>query len=93
MPWVFVCYYAEVSFKYCRSGVCDFSSAYHYRVKSLPKHGWHKFRLRRVCLKYFRAGGINPGVYVSERRFRYGGWKCSDGSDASGISGDDCEAA
>ena len=35
-------------------------------MRPLPKNGWHKSRSRRLCLKPYRAGGINPGVCVSE---------------------------
>ena len=35
-------------------------------MRPLPKNGWHKSRSRRLCLKPYRAGSINPGVCVSE---------------------------
>ena len=35
-------------------------------MRPLPKNGWHKSRSRRLCLKPYRADGINPGVCVSE---------------------------
>ena len=35
-------------------------------MRPLSKNGWHKSRSRRLCLKPYRAGGINPGLCVSE---------------------------
>ena len=36
-------------------------------MRPLSKNGWHQSRSRRLCLKPYRAGGINPGVCVSEK--------------------------